>query len=386
MSAFEAHVVNVTAKIENALDVPITELDFGTVFPEEVLNKTMAVNLSESFMEQAQCSTTSIIENGGFEIPEVTNPAKWETFPVVPGWNITWVNPGDAPAPALIEYQAGVNGWNSHEGNQWTELASDWGQAPNSLPNDARVIISQEISTTVGAKYTLTYWYSGRPGQSSADNMMDVRVNGITKPYAENNPGANTNWKEDSIEFVATASTTKIEFQGTGANHTYGMFLDDVSLVECGRVSTVDYVLRQKPKCVDDNNSSIHPQVTHNTNGDFACPEGSTMMPLLCPYLSKSETTNDGGEGQNNDGVAIAAFHGPLTGWTMKNTEDWQTGGTLSAAIGDIMDEWLIDLHAPCFKGMCAQDNKIDPEYQADPALEHAVFGCDLWLEVTGID
>ena len=32
-AAFEAHVINVTASIENALYVPLKEIKFGTVFP-----------------------------------------------------------------------------------------------------------------------------------------------------------------------------------------------------------------------------------------------------------------------------------------------------------------------------------------------------------------
>ena len=38
MSAFEAHVINVTAKIENALKVDTTPIDYGTVFPQEALD------------------------------------------------------------------------------------------------------------------------------------------------------------------------------------------------------------------------------------------------------------------------------------------------------------------------------------------------------------
>ncbi len=39
MSAFEAHVINVTAKIENALSVTPDEIEFGTVFPQEQLDR-----------------------------------------------------------------------------------------------------------------------------------------------------------------------------------------------------------------------------------------------------------------------------------------------------------------------------------------------------------
>src|SRR3989344_3504573 len=51
-AAFEAHVVNVTATIENALRVPLTSIDFGTVFPQEQLNRTLDVHLSQSFIDE----------------------------------------------------------------------------------------------------------------------------------------------------------------------------------------------------------------------------------------------------------------------------------------------------------------------------------------------
>lgn len=52
LAAFEAHVINVTATIENALTVPTSQITFGTVFPQEQLNKPLEVRLSNSFMEE----------------------------------------------------------------------------------------------------------------------------------------------------------------------------------------------------------------------------------------------------------------------------------------------------------------------------------------------
>ncbi len=49
-AAFEAHIINVTAKIENALTVPIDEIDFGTVFPEEQVDRNLDISLSDSFI------------------------------------------------------------------------------------------------------------------------------------------------------------------------------------------------------------------------------------------------------------------------------------------------------------------------------------------------
>jgi hypothetical protein len=53
-AAFEAHVVNVTARIEDALEVPleIRGIDFGTVFPQEKIDKTFDIHLSRSFVEE----------------------------------------------------------------------------------------------------------------------------------------------------------------------------------------------------------------------------------------------------------------------------------------------------------------------------------------------
>ena len=52
LSAYEAHVINVTAKIENALTVDTTPIEFGTVFPQEYLEEEIVIGLSESFLAQ----------------------------------------------------------------------------------------------------------------------------------------------------------------------------------------------------------------------------------------------------------------------------------------------------------------------------------------------
>ena len=156
----------------------------------------------------------------------------------------------------------------------------------------------------------------------------------------------------------------------------------------------LDYVVRQKPKCVD--SSGNHPQVLEDQNGNFSCPQGSTMMPLLCPYLSKHEQTTDGSSGEN-DGSGITAFHGLPGPWTASTSIDTQTVGKLSTVSGDLSDTWNIDLRVPCFVGECAQDwpefvrtesgdPNINPNlYKADSILESKIFGCDLWVEVTNI-
>jgi hypothetical protein len=64
VSAYEAHVINVRAHVENALSIlglqAPYELDFGTVFPEEWLIKDFTISTSESFCDENQWRMTAV--------------------------------------------------------------------------------------------------------------------------------------------------------------------------------------------------------------------------------------------------------------------------------------------------------------------------------------
>lgn len=185
----------------------------------------------------------------------------------------------------------------------------------------------------------------------------------------------------------------------------------DVSLSQSfqdeDRVDDVTYIIRQKPKCqLAVTNGTDLPQfgvVTENSDGIFSCvdDEHYDILPLLCPYLSKHEVTADGqgptGAPLENDSAGIAAFHGMPLPWTLQTTLTTQVAGKLIKSAGDILDTWNIDLKVPCFGNHCAQDwadfvaandgdNSADPVAYIQPIEnESRLFGCDLWLEVTGI-
>jgi hypothetical protein len=78
VAAYEAHVINVTAKIENALYVHPESQIFGTVFPQEKLFGSFFVTTSESFSAENQTRVKSI----DYVIkqkpkPKDTKDAKW---------------------------------------------------------------------------------------------------------------------------------------------------------------------------------------------------------------------------------------------------------------------------------------------------------------------
>jgi len=60
VSAYEAHVVDVKAHIENALGVAFLELDFGIVFPQELVEKDFVIGLSESFISENQIRVSDV--------------------------------------------------------------------------------------------------------------------------------------------------------------------------------------------------------------------------------------------------------------------------------------------------------------------------------------
>lgn len=160
----------------------------------------------------------------------------------------------------------------------------------------------------------------------------------------------------------------------------------------------VDYFIKQKPKCMgipQTSTSGLFAQVTDvppaQAGGPitFACPSGYTMMPLLCPYVSKTSPR----ETDTN----VPSFHGPtdLASWTDAVSDQTEAIGHLSKP-NALSTTWDIDLHTPCFKGECAQDwdsyvhgvnpNVIDPTvYEADPKLQGQAMGCDLWFELYNV-
>jgi hypothetical protein len=54
VSAYEAHVINVKAHVENALTVDTSEVNFGTVFPEEWISVHRSVRLSDSAVSELE--------------------------------------------------------------------------------------------------------------------------------------------------------------------------------------------------------------------------------------------------------------------------------------------------------------------------------------------
>jgi len=60
VSAYEAHIINVRAHVENAMEVRATAINFGTVFPEEWMTANFTLGTSDSFCADNQTRVTWI--------------------------------------------------------------------------------------------------------------------------------------------------------------------------------------------------------------------------------------------------------------------------------------------------------------------------------------
>ena len=230
------------------------------------------------------------------------------------------------------------------------------------------------------------------------------------------------------IENALSVPTDPINFGTVFPQEQLDRFLSvalSQSFLDEANADDVEYIIRQKPKCgvtneggtvligptwtghvvptvdnpsttgVDESNGGT--AYTIDCEADKPVLEGTPTygaLPSLCPYLSKHEETPDPvGEVLDNDGL-LNAFHHAFD--VVGGVVDWNdTPGRLARSESDTADRWKIDLKVPCFGGFCAQDwddfvtginSGANPDEYTQPIEnEHKVFGCNLWIEVTGV-
>jgi hypothetical protein len=201
---------------------------------------------------------------------------------------------------------------------------------------------------------------------------------------------------ENALSVDANAIEFGTVFPQEELDKTIEVRLSESFLAE-DRVDDVDYVIRQKPKCMNDQGETVSGEV--GNDGEITCPDGYELLPLLCRYLSKHP---DGMPEPGNDG-SLPPFH--EIGWVDDNgtpddptDDEWvwnDVEGRLANSEQDANDVWTLDLATPCFEGYCAQDwadfvYDHNPDANPDDYIqpeenEHELFGCDLWIEVTGV-
>jgi hypothetical protein len=162
-------------------------------------------------------SPTDLVRNGSFESPAAPSPGLVGNFPEIPGWVET--------TGRGMEVQNELYRPPDGGGAQYVELDS---RGPSSF--------FQDVATTEGRAYRLTFRYTARPNTPAAENAFEVTF-GETTQNMELAPVSTPEWQTSNIDIVATQPTTRLTFaDSTGPDQQRGLgaLLDLVSVVPLG--------------------------------------------------------------------------------------------------------------------------------------------------------
>lgn len=200
-----------------------------------------------------------MLVNGDFEQPDLSTFAKgsradvegWTTFfgqnftgtctiecngdTLIPGWSVVWSDTWNdpVPTPGRIEVQAnlltvlypGIS--TAKGGSQKVELDSHDRVSSLLHSGNHNVTLFQEFASCPNTAYTLTYnWRSRRA--ILGDNDVDVMVDGTVV----RNHSMTANWVKETVSFVTDKTgSTGLAFASLGDGNTYGMSLDNISVI-----------------------------------------------------------------------------------------------------------------------------------------------------------
>jgi hypothetical protein len=161
----------------------------------------------------------NLIVNGSFETPDAPTGGIVITT-AVPGWSHQ-ARPGTTSSGIEIQdHTAGAPA--AGAGNQFAELDSD---------GPSRIF--QDVATSPGSTYRLSFIYSARPGTAPAENHFRVSAGPAAAEIGPLTSGPQTSWTTRTLDFVATAASSRIEFldlspeQGSGG---VGAYIDLVAV------------------------------------------------------------------------------------------------------------------------------------------------------------
>jgi choice-of-anchor C domain-containing protein len=182
------------------------------------LPAAMSATALVGLMAAPAFAVTDLVANGGFEVAVVANPFAANTT-TLNSWTV---------ASGDIDHIG--NYWQAHTGNQSIDL---YGCSPS--------VLRQQMTTTPGANYVLSYWVAGNPdvqGLKSGAARVGTSAGGVdlaNQIISFDSTGktrAAMGWVNKTVAFQATGATTFLEFADTSASTCFGVALDDVSVTE----------------------------------------------------------------------------------------------------------------------------------------------------------
>jgi hypothetical protein len=144
------------------------------------------------------------------------------------GWTIGSQAGGNADAAVeLVKYDGGT-GWNAYSGSHSVALS---GSIEGS--------ISQNLNTTAGKTYDVTFYVSGNPKNIGKIKTIGVETNGALQTFSfkdTSTSNSQMNWVMETYQFTATSDSTLLTLFNdhvgrTSPNpHLFGLALDDINI------------------------------------------------------------------------------------------------------------------------------------------------------------
>lgn len=153
----------------------------------------------------------NIVTNNSFENNAIA-ANNWGLVSNLPGWSPT--------IQSVIEVQKLSNLFGSaDDGAAWVEL--------DSVGNGG---IIQNLPTTTGKDYQLSFAYSPRPNVASSSNGIALYWGGQLIDTISRTGGSSNSWQTYTYNVKANSATTSLEFRAVGSSNGVGGFLDDVKV------------------------------------------------------------------------------------------------------------------------------------------------------------
>ena len=172
----------------------------------------------------------NLISNGSFETETPSVAAgSFQDFATgstgISGWTVTGpAGTGVSPISTTFA-QNGVN-FAAQSGSVWLDLTGDGSNSSEG--------ISQSVTTTIGTHYALTFYVGNTTGGGifGTTSTAGLKINGTQVGSFENSNADATglNWQQFTYNFMATGTSTTIEFDNLDPSTDNSNGLDNVDL------------------------------------------------------------------------------------------------------------------------------------------------------------
>jgi PEP-CTERM motif len=182
--------------------------------------RTLAAALVVAAPLAAQAN--NLILNGSFEA-DLLNSPQWTVLSTLTDWS--------ADSTSGVELRDSVAGL-AQDGDNFIELDTNGGTFNGvGFDQTTNSSIWQEVTTTQGQVYDLSWYYSPRIGQAQPTNPIEVYWNGtLLKTESRSGAGLSAHdWQQSTFQVIGTGSDT-LKFMAVGTGDTLGGSLDNVVL------------------------------------------------------------------------------------------------------------------------------------------------------------